>query len=63
MTEIGGDSDGFEKAADLAGISSYGLVDVNLEVLKKFVKDLEDVFPSTSAGGDDFAGAMSLLSM
>ena len=62
VDEIGGESDGFEKAADLAGISNYGLVDVNLEVLKKFVKDFEDVFPSSYSGEDDVARAMSLLS-
>ena len=63
VDEIGGESDGFDKAADLAGISNYGLVDVNLEVLKKFVKDLEDVFPAADSGRVDVAGAMSLLSM
>ena len=62
VDEIGGESDGFEKAADLAGISNYGLVDVNLEVLKKFVKDFEDVFPSSDSGEGDVARAMSLLS-
>ena len=37
-----------EKAAELAGISNYGLVDVNLEVLKKFVKELRDVYAISS---------------
>ena len=63
VDEIGGESDGFEKAADLAGISSYGLVDVNLEVLKKFVKDFEDVFPSETVSERDLADAMGLSSM
>ena len=62
IDEIGGESDGFEKAADLAGISSYGLVDVNLEVLKKFVKDFEEVFPSETVSERDLADAMALLS-
>ena len=62
VDEIGGESDGFKMASDLAGISNYGLVDVNLEVLKKFVKDFEDVFPSAGSGEDDVARAMSLLS-
>lgn len=63
VDEIGGESDGFEKAADLAGISSYGLVDVNLEVLKKFVKDFEDVFPAEAVSERDLADAMGLSSM
>ena len=62
VDEIGGDSDAFEKAADLGGISNYGLVDVNLEVLRQFVKDFEDVLPPLS-GDDDSADAMALLSM
>ena len=54
VDEFGGNSDAFEKAAELAGISGYGLVDVNLEVLKQFVKNLEDVFPT---GGGEAASA------
>ena len=61
--EIGGDSDAFEKAADLAGISNYGLVDVNLEVLRQFVKDFEDVLPPVDGEGDNATDAMALLSM
>ena len=61
VDEIGGDSDAFEKAAGLAGISNYGLVDVNLEVLKKFVKDFEDILPPSN-GDDAPADAVALLS-
>lgn len=50
VDELGGDSEALDKAAELAGIANYGLVDVNLEVLKKFVKDFEDVFPPADAG-------------
>ena len=57
---LGGDNDAFEKAAELSGISNYGLVDVNLEVLKKFVKDFEDVFPSASEQ-ENTQAAMSVL--
>ena len=47
VDELGGDSDAFAKAASLSGISNYGLVDVNLEVIKQFYKDLEDILPSS----------------
>ena len=60
VDELGGDSDAFEKAAELSGISNYGLVDVNLEVLRQFVKDLEGISPP-SGGGDDSADALALL--
>ena len=47
--EIGGDSDGIQKAADLSGISNYGLVDVNFEVLREIVQELNQIL----AFGDD----------
>ena len=59
VDDLGGDSDAFEKAADLAGIANYDLVDVNLEVLKQLVKDLDDVFSIAGSGGD-VAGALAL---
>ncbi len=34
--EIGGDGDGIEKAAELAGVTDYDLVDVNTEVFRSF---------------------------
>lgn len=60
VDELGGDSDAFRKAAEMAGISNYGLVDVNLEVLKEFVKDFEDIFPSADKGSTSDA-ALSVL--
>ena len=63
VDEIGSDSDGFAKAADLAGISSYGMVDVNLEVLKKFVQDFRDVYDSDDYSREELARAMSLVAM
>ena len=39
--ELGAESDGILKAAELAGISNYDLVNVNLEVLKEFVESLD----------------------
>ena len=59
--EIGGDSDAFQKAAELAGISNYGLVDVNLEVLGEFIKNIQRILPSPD-DGDDSADALALLS-
>ena len=40
--EVGAESDAYRKAAELAGISNYGFVDVNLEVLRELLRDLED---------------------
>ena len=60
VDELGGDSDALEKAAELSGISNYGLVDVNLEVLRQYVKDLEGILPSPG-GGNHSADAMALL--
>lgn len=58
--ELGGDRDAFEKAAELAGISRYGYVDVNYEVIKQYYRDLQDLFPISpeDAGG---ANALALL--
>ena len=58
--ELGSDSDAFSKASQLAGISNYGLVDVNLEVLKQFVKELDDIFPAAD-GGDVPVNTLALL--
>ena len=60
VDEIGGDSDAFEKAADLAGISNYSLVDVNLAVLKKNVRDLREVY-RTEAGGPESSSILATL--
>ena len=47
--EVGAESDAVRKAAELAGISNYGFVDINLQVLRELLRDLED-FLSLSAG-------------
>ena len=61
--EIGGDSDAFQKAAELAGISHYGLIDVNVEVLRKLIQDIERIFPPSDDGGDsDLDTILTLLS-
>lgn len=46
VDEIGGDSDAMEKAAELAGISSYGTVDVNAEVLRASIERTRRIFRS-----------------
>ena len=42
--DIGGDSDAIEKAAELARISNYGLVDVNSEVQREFILRVRRIF-------------------
>ena len=60
--EIGGDTDAIRKAADLAGISNYSLVDVNLEVQVDLVRQLRRILePLDSEGESDPADAIRLL--
>jgi protease-4 len=62
--EIGGDSDAFEKAAELAGISNYGLVDVNAEVQRQFILRIRRILASEYDGaGQGAVDALSLLLM
>ena len=56
--ELGAESDGILKAAELANISNYDLVNVNLEVLKEFVESLDFILPRE---GED-AGLIEALS-
>ena len=49
--EIGSDSQAYEKAADLAGISNYELVNVNVEVNRLFVQELRRIY--SAAGSAD----------
>ena len=60
VDEIGGEIDAFRKAAELAGISRYETVDVNLEVLRDFLEDLESISPSS--GGGDLSDYLALRS-
>ena len=46
VDEIGGDSDAIAKAAELAGISNYGTVDVNAEVLRAIIERSRRIFRS-----------------
>ena len=50
VDELGSDTDAFDKAAELAGISNYGLVDVNVEVQRRFAEDLARIIEPLSAG-------------
>ena len=61
--EVGAEGDAFRKAAELAGISNYGFVDINLEVLRELLRDLED-FLALSAGpaASEIDDLMSLVS-
>ena len=52
VDELGSDTDAFDKAAELAGISNYGLVDVNVEVQRRFAEDLARVIEPLSAGSE-----------
>ena len=46
--EIGSDAQAYEKAAELAGVANYELVNVNVEVNRLFVQELRRIY---SAGG------------
>ena len=59
--ELGSYSDAVRKAADLAGISSYDFVDVNLEVLREFTEALDFVLPDDDEDGSVIS-ALSILS-
>ena len=65
VDEVGGDSDALQKAAELARIANYGLVDVNVEVQRGFFQKMERIFSSSpdEGSGSDLADALALLSM
>ncbi len=60
VDELGSNNDAERKASELAGISNYGLVDVNYEVLKEFIQELEDILPSVE-GERDAVDVLALL--
>ncbi|MFQ6026574.1 MAG: S49 family peptidase [Dehalococcoidia bacterium] len=45
--EIGNDTDAFNKVAELAGINTYDIVDVNIEVNRLFVQQIRRIFSSS----------------
>jgi signal peptide peptidase SppA len=47
VDEIGSDTEAYKKVAELAGIRSYSLVNVNVEVNRLFVQDLRRIYSST----------------
>ncbi len=48
--ELGGQSDAVQKAAELAGISNYGFVDVNAAVQREFLLRVRRIFASEHDG-------------
>ena len=50
---VGGDTDGIEKAAELAGVSNYGLVNVNTEVFRGFSQQLRRIVEPLLSDPDD----------
>ena len=54
---IGGESDAIDKAAELAGISNYELVDVNTEVFRIFIQKFRRIFEDSSGGGTTLSAA------
>jgi len=60
--EIGSDGDAIQKAAELAGISNYGLVDVNLEVQIEVIRELQRILePLDSGDGSNLADVLAVL--
>ena len=57
--EIGGDSDAIRKAAELAGISNYGFVDVNFEVMRERLQKLEQIVPGADSALADALASLS----
>ncbi len=51
VDEVGSQSDAMEKAAELAGIANYGIVDVNAEVLRQFIQRSRRIFSSEFDAG------------
>ncbi len=47
VDEIGSDTEAFAKVAELAGISNYSLVNVNVEVNRLFVQNLRRIYSSS----------------
>ncbi len=57
---LGGDTDAIEKAASLAGISGYGLVDINTEVSRIFNEKLERIREPLKGDASSLNAAIAL---
>jgi protease IV len=62
VDEIGDDAAAFEKAASLAGVSNYELLDVNVEVDRIFVQKIQRVFEA-SFGEEGKQSVLDLLAL
>ena len=62
VDDIGDDAAAIEKAASLAGVSNYELLDVNVEVDRIFVQKIRRIF-SSSEGGEDEQSIIDLLAL
>ena len=61
VDEIGGDTQAMHKAADLAGISNYELVDVNAEVFRQFNEKIRRILDPLLVDAGPGADISSLL--
>jgi ClpP class serine protease len=63
---MGGETDAIKKAASLAGISSYDLVDVNVEVFRMFnqqIRRIIDPLLVGAGGASTFADIRTLMAL
>ena len=63
VDEIGGDTQAIQKAADLAGISNYEMVDVNVEVFRLFNEKTRRIIDPLLAHAGPGADISSLLAL
>ena len=60
---IGADTEAIEKAASLAGISDYDMVDVNVEVFRLFNKKVRRIIDPLLVGDDSGSGGADLQAL
>ena len=62
---IGSDSDAIERAANMAGISNYELVDINTEVDRIFIQKIRRIFAPLDQAGTpaDLSDSLALMSL
>ena len=53
VDEVGGDADAYDKAAEMAGISNYGVVDVNAEVFRAFNQRFKRIIEPLQDGASE----------